>query len=73
MSGPILTARSRGSPTHLIHILFNGIKWLQYVTLLKDRQNRQRFRRTAYEYSRAMIWPNVAMKYVNAYYHTLGL
>jgi glycosyltransferase involved in cell wall biosynthesis len=42
-------------------------------TLLKDRQNLQRFRRTAYEYSRAMIWPNVAMKYVNAYYHTLGL
>ena len=42
-------------------------------TLLKDRQNRQKFRRTAYEYSRAMIWPNVAMKYVNAYYLTLGL
>ncbi len=42
-------------------------------TLLKDKQNRQRVRRTAYEYSRAMIWPNVAMKYVNAYYHTLGL
>ena len=42
-------------------------------TLLKDRQNRQRFRRIAYEHSRAMIWPNVAMKYVNAYYHTLGL
>jgi hypothetical protein len=42
-------------------------------TLLEDRQSRQRFRRTAYEYSRAVIWPNVAMKYVNAYYHTLGL
>jgi glycosyltransferase involved in cell wall biosynthesis/CBS domain-containing protein len=42
-------------------------------TLLKDRQNRQRLRRIAYEYSRATIWPNVAMKYVNAYYHTLGL
>ena len=35
--------------------------------------DRQRFRRMAYEYSRAMIWPNVAMKYVNAFYHTLGL
>ena len=42
-------------------------------TLLKDKQNHQRFRRIAYEYSRAMIWPNVAMRYVNAYYHTLGL
>ncbi len=42
-------------------------------TLLKDEQKSQRFRRTAYEYSRAMIWPNVAMKYVNAFYHTLGL
>jgi glycosyltransferase involved in cell wall biosynthesis/CBS domain-containing protein len=42
-------------------------------TLLKDRQKRQRFRRIAYEYSRSTIWPNVAMRYVNAYYHTLGL
>ncbi|MGA3297767.1 MAG: CBS domain-containing protein [Candidatus Bathyarchaeia archaeon] len=42
-------------------------------TLLKDRQIHQRFSRIAYEYSRSTIWPNVAMKYVNAYYHTLGL
>jgi glycosyltransferase involved in cell wall biosynthesis/CBS domain-containing protein len=42
-------------------------------TLLKDKQKCQRFRRIAYEYSRATIWPNVAMKYVNAYYNTLGL
>jgi glycosyltransferase involved in cell wall biosynthesis len=42
-------------------------------TLLKDRESRQRFRRTAYEYSRATIWPNVAMRYVNAFYHTLDL
>lgn len=42
-------------------------------TLLKDGQNCQRLRRVAYEYSRAMIWPNVAMRYVNAYYLTLGL
>jgi glycosyltransferase involved in cell wall biosynthesis len=41
--------------------------------LLKDGQNCQRLRRVAYEYSRAMIWPNVAMRYVNAFYHTLGL
>jgi glycosyltransferase involved in cell wall biosynthesis len=42
-------------------------------TLLKDTPKRQRFRRMAYEHSRAMIWPNVAMQYVNAFYHTLGL
>ena len=42
-------------------------------TLLKDDQVHQRFRRMAYEYSRPMIWPNVAMKYVNLFYHTLGL
>jgi len=42
-------------------------------TLLKDRQIHQRFSRIAYEYSRSTIWPNVAMRYVNAYYHTLGL
>jgi glycosyltransferase involved in cell wall biosynthesis len=42
-------------------------------TLLKDRQIHQKFSRIAYEYSRSSIWPNVAMRYVNAYYHTLGL
>jgi glycosyltransferase involved in cell wall biosynthesis len=41
--------------------------------LLKDNQIQQRFGRTAYEYSRAMIWPNVAMSYVNVFYHALGL
>ncbi|HUO42238.1 MAG TPA: CBS domain-containing protein [Methylomirabilota bacterium] len=41
--------------------------------LLKDDRNAQRLRRMAYEYSRATIWPNVAMRYVNAFYHTLGL
>jgi glycosyltransferase involved in cell wall biosynthesis len=43
------------------------------TTLLEDDQIRQRFRRIAYEYGRAMIWPNVAMKYVNLFYHVLGL
>jgi glycosyltransferase involved in cell wall biosynthesis len=42
-------------------------------TLLKDKQIHQRFSRIAYEYSRAMIWPNVAMSYVNVFYHALGL
>jgi glycosyltransferase involved in cell wall biosynthesis len=41
--------------------------------LLKDDQLQQRFGKTAYEYSRAMIWPNVAMSYVNLFYHALGL
>jgi len=42
-------------------------------TLLKDDRIHERLGRTAYEYSRAMIWPNVAMSYVNVFYHTLGL
>jgi glycosyltransferase involved in cell wall biosynthesis len=42
-------------------------------TLLKDNQMHERLSRTAYEYSRAMIWPNVAMSYVNVFYHVLGL
>jgi len=41
--------------------------------LLKDSQIHQRFSRKAYEYSRAMIWPNVAMSYVNVFCHALGL
>jgi glycosyltransferase involved in cell wall biosynthesis/CBS domain-containing protein len=43
------------------------------ITLLKDHQVHQRYRRMAYEYGRAMIWPNVAMKYVNLFYNVLGL
>jgi CBS domain-containing protein/glycosyltransferase involved in cell wall biosynthesis len=42
-------------------------------TLLKDNQMHQRSGRMAYEYSRPMIWPNVAMRYVNLFYHALGL
>jgi glycosyltransferase involved in cell wall biosynthesis len=42
-------------------------------TLLKDDQTHQRIRRMAYEYSRDMIWPNVAMRYVNLFYHALGV
>jgi glycosyltransferase involved in cell wall biosynthesis/CBS domain-containing protein len=41
--------------------------------LLNNDQIRQRYARMAYEYSRPMIWPNVAMRYVNTFYHTLGL
>lgn len=42
-------------------------------TLLKDKQIHDRLSRMAYEYSRAMIWPSVAMRYVNVFYHALGL
>ncbi len=42
-------------------------------TLLKDSEIRQSFSKIAYEYSRAMIWPNVAMSYLNVFYHALGL
>jgi CBS domain-containing protein/glycosyltransferase involved in cell wall biosynthesis len=41
--------------------------------LLNNDQLRQKYARTAYEYSRPMIWPNVAMRYVNAFYYALGL
>jgi glycosyltransferase involved in cell wall biosynthesis len=42
-------------------------------TLLKDKQIHDRLGRMAYEYSRSMIWPSVAMRYVNVFYHALGL
>ena len=42
-------------------------------TLLKDNEMHQRLGRMAYEYSRAMIWPNVGMSYVNVFYQALGL
>jgi len=42
-------------------------------TLLNDKQIHDRFSRAAYEYSRAMTWPSVAMRYVNVFYHALGL
>jgi glycosyltransferase involved in cell wall biosynthesis len=41
--------------------------------LLNDKEVHQRFSRMAYEYSRLMIWPHVAMSYVNVFYHALGL
>jgi glycosyltransferase involved in cell wall biosynthesis len=41
--------------------------------LLKDDRVRHHFGRMAYEYSRPMIWPNVAMSYVNLCYRALGM
>jgi len=42
-------------------------------TLLKDKRIHGKLSRMAYEYSRAMIWPSVAMRYVNVFYHALDL
>jgi CBS domain-containing protein/glycosyltransferase involved in cell wall biosynthesis len=42
-------------------------------TLLKYGDVLGKFERRAYRYSRDMIWPNVAMQYVNLFYETLGL
>ena len=43
------------------------------VTLLRHDDIHGKLEDRAYEYSRDMIWPNVAMKYVNLFYKTLGL
>jgi len=43
------------------------------VTLLKNDDVRRRLERRAYEYSRAMIWPQVAMRYVNRFYEALKM
>lgn len=42
-------------------------------TLLKQDHVRRRLAGKAYEYSRDMIWPNAAMKYVNLFHEALGL
>ncbi len=33
----------------------------------------ERYQKKAYQYSRPMIWPNVAMRYVNLFCEALGL
>ena len=43
------------------------------ISLLRDNGIRQRYERRAYEYSRDMIWPTVAMKYANTFYEALRL
>jgi CBS domain-containing protein/glycosyltransferase involved in cell wall biosynthesis len=40
--------------------------------LLQSDVTLRKFEERAYEYSRGMIWPNVAMKYVNLFYESLG-
>jgi glycosyltransferase involved in cell wall biosynthesis/CBS domain-containing protein len=41
--------------------------------LLTSRQLHDNFQRRAYAYTRDMIWPNVAMKYVNLFYESIGI
>jgi glycosyltransferase involved in cell wall biosynthesis len=43
------------------------------TTLLKDERSLNKYRVRAYDYSRQMIWPTIAMKYVNLSYNALGL
>ena len=40
---------------------------------IKSNQLREIFEKRAYEYSRDMIWPNVAMRYVNLFYESIGI
>lgn len=42
-------------------------------TLLQYDNIHRRLEKRAYEYSRGMIWPNVAMEYVNLFYEALGV
>jgi glycosyltransferase involved in cell wall biosynthesis/CBS domain-containing protein len=42
-------------------------------TLIDYEHVRTGFEERAYRYSRDMIWPNVAMRYVNIFYHNIGL
>jgi glycosyltransferase involved in cell wall biosynthesis len=41
--------------------------------LLSSKQLHESFKRRAYEYTRDMIWPNVAMRYVNLFYESIGI
>jgi len=43
------------------------------LTMLRNDDVHKGYEERAYDYSRGMIWPNVAMKYVNLFYETLGL
>ena len=44
------------------------------VTALIDSEKlKNQYERQAYEYTRDKIWPNVAMRYINEFYKTLGM
>jgi glycosyltransferase involved in cell wall biosynthesis/predicted transcriptional regulator len=42
-------------------------------SFIKDDGMRASYERRAYEYSREMIWPTVAMRYINEFYKDLGM
>ena len=41
--------------------------------LINSEEMKDQYEHMAYEYTRDKIWPNVAMKYINEFYKTLGL
>jgi hypothetical protein len=43
------------------------------LTMLQNDDIQKGYEERAYDYSRGKIWPNIAMKYVNLFYETLGL
>lgn len=42
------------------------------LTMVRNDEIQKGYEERAYDYSRGMIWPNVAMKYVNLFYEALG-
>jgi hypothetical protein len=42
-------------------------------SILNSPDNRRMLETSAYDYSRDMIWPNVAMRYVNLFYKSTGM
>jgi glycosyltransferase involved in cell wall biosynthesis len=42
-------------------------------SLIKEDRMRASYERKAYDYSRGMIWPTVAMRYINEFYKDLGM
>jgi len=42
-------------------------------TLIRSESLKDRYERRAYEYTRDKIWPNIAMKYINEVYKSLGM
>jgi glycosyltransferase involved in cell wall biosynthesis len=43
------------------------------ISFIKDDTMRASYERKAYDYSRDMIWPTVAMRYINEFYKDLGM
>ena len=42
-------------------------------TLLNNEDMKTDFEEKAYNYSRNMIWPNIAMEHINLFYKVLGI